>query len=392
MDLILALGLTAIAFGNLFLPGELQSLGGADYLVLVIGLMCAAALSRLLPALSSPYPWVVGIIVVLVALPGFVVGEISSYGFTKAVTFGLVVLLLFASAALDDPPRAVRVVLTVGLALAVIVSVMVVFFGQTAENGRVSILGLNPVGVSRLAGVGLVTAAILFVGGHRGGLLSRPALVGAATITAAAVVTTGSRGPIVSALLAVGVCVVLLLVARRVRKRWIALAGVLVLVLMIAANRFGDRSVDLLGAGRGDSGRNILYDAAFLVMSQSPLGLGWGNFGTMFGWANGEIFYPHNIFLEFGSEGGMVAFVGMAAIFAGVACVGARAYLRKNSLVTLIALSLYIYALVNAQFSSDIVGNRMLWVFLAVVLALGRFEKIWSRPQVLARTQESGMS
>ncbi len=132
----------------------------------------------------------------------------------------------------------------------------------------------------------------------------------------------------------------------------------------------------------GDSGRSGIYSFTLAEAISNPEGIGWGGFpGIAWRWGSqADRIYPHNILLELLVEGGVVAFLGFGLVFIFAMWRGTRSYLLSKDGLELATIGIYIYALTNAQFSSDLVGNRMLWVSLGLVLALSRRNRI---PEVL---------
>jgi O-antigen ligase len=81
----------------------------------------------------------------------------------------------------------------------------------------------------------------------------------------------------------------------------------------------------------------------------------------------GDAQYPHNMILEVLAEGGVLALIGLAVLLTI-----SWKRLRKNSadLGGQITLGLWLLAFGSAMTSSDIVGNRFVWVMIGVGLSL----------------------
>ncbi len=369
LDGALVAGLVMVGLGNLAVPASLQTLLGPDYLLIAFGLLGLAVILRLRTSILRRPPWAVAAILGLSAVPGFIVGPQSDYGMQKVQTFVIIVVLLIAAASLSDVERGARHVMTATIVIALLFALLMILASERLPNDRVTLVGLNPVGVARLIALGgaLLVATLVTWARGRNAL----ATLGVAGLVLCTVATalTGSRAPLLSAAVAGGA--VWLARQRTSHRRpfwrspvsWVVLALV-GFVLGVAAALGTLTSL----ASRGASGRSELYSAAVSSIVADPLGLGWGNFGSLVG-RDDAVVYPHNLYLEAAVEGGMLAFAAMAAVTAWclvLAVTNFRATLHASSLMV---LAFYVFALANAQFSSDIVGNRMLWVAMALVVA-----------------------
>lgn len=368
-DIVTALALSAFGFANLALPAEAQQVEGVHYLLIVMGVLGLTVLVRLKSSLATPRAWLISSGIVLGVLPGFLVAQDTEYGVQKLQTMVLIVLSILAASSMRDSRLGTAWMAGTGFGIALLFALLVVFGGVMAENGRVSVLGLNPVGVARLTALGAAIAAVLLLAMAGRRPLQRLALVAAVLMCVAATVITGSRGPLLAAAVAVLIGLFSITTGRGARVLWALLAvGALGLAV-----QFGwiDPSTGLGWAtSRADAGRSDLYAEAFRVMTTQPLGVGWGNFGSVYGWTDGGL-YPHNLYLEVGAEGGLLALAVFAVLTVLSLIWAVRNYRRSQSPIDLLLLAIYVYAVVNAQFSSDIVGNRMLWMAIAFVIARG---------------------
>lgn len=382
-DLFLAIALALLGVGNLMVPPDFDAVLGVDYLILVVAALGLVVLLRLPILVERGRTWVFCASILLVAAPGFVVAPIGGYGISKAQSFVLIALAVVGASAFRFPARGIRAVLVVMSVASVWLAIMVMAAGNTTSSGRVSVLGLNPVGVARLTGVFIVVGAAVLLA-TRTRFATGLAVLAGIGICLAATVTTGSRGPIVAAFAGAFAILLLALRARQARARWLVIATAIGVAAFALALR-----ADLGGLARildaGDSGRSGLYEVASQIALTHPLGIGWGMFAE-YGWQwvseDGRL-YPHNLFLEVWMEGGIIALVGFSVIILVVLKMGVSAYLTSPEPLRAVVVSIFIYALVNAQFSSDVVGNRLLWVSMGLVVALaGRERAVPVEPRV----------
>jgi O-antigen ligase len=233
------------------------------------------------------------------------------------------------------------------------------------STGRRTPLGLNSIGAGRVIGAGfiLVIAALTAPCSRRRVLplilLSLPLGFG--------LVLTGSRGPVAGVAAAV-----LFLLWRHPRLRLrlkVALTGLLLTLGYLAYSALlaaGARAVSSVGTGR-----SRLYADAVDVAIAHPAGIGWGNFYRYVQYLpgaseQGEPLYAHNIFLEFWIEAGVA---GALLFVAFLAVVASRALRQTETPLGSALGALALSLLVGALFSSDIIGNRMMWVVFGAILA-----------------------
>ncbi|GAB3143869.1 O-antigen ligase family protein [Marisediminicola antarctica] len=370
-DPVLATALVAVGFGNLILPAVVQDAGPIDYLLvsLAVCILFVALGVRIVIGRLRCAEFV--LLFCLAAVPAFFVAPLNGYGITKALAFGIAAILMVAPSAFRRPTVPYRLVLLLIGASSAVLTVLLFVFGEPTSSGRFSVFDLNPIAVARSCALLAVIAVAVSMTHWRLLGRSRWVLLTAALVALACVIATGSRGPLLSAVLALGGLVVVLVLLRRIGGRVVAIlaatgaAGVGVLAVV---------SPD--GLGRilrlGDSGRGDLFAGTLTAFMENPLGIGWGNLANYlpeYGTPDGFTLYPHNIFLEIGSEGGVFALIAFVALIVSAIVVVVKAA-KDEIAVAPALLAVLLFALANAQFSSDIVGNRLLWLALGLIFAL----------------------
>jgi O-antigen ligase len=129
----------------------------------------------------------------------------------------------------------------------------------------------------------------------------------------------------------------------------------------------GTRLLSIASTGRFDR-----WTQAVDVAWHHPLGVGLGNLYrhvevTGSAVNQGIRQYPHNILLEAAAEGGWIALVALLYVL----FVSGRLLWRDASDgVGRAAIALFAFAISNAMLSSDLVGNRLVWVSIGMALAL----------------------
>ncbi|MGQ9516287.1 MAG: O-antigen ligase family protein, partial [Anaerolineae bacterium] len=269
---------------------------------------------------------------------------------------------------------------------------------QMQAVGRLTAFGGNPIWTARLLCVaGLV---MLWWPG-----LSYWIKVPTAAAFFAVAVFTGSRGPLLNG----GLVIVLALLGRAVYSRRRGAAGqwlilFLVLVLVVGAGFLALRAIaseqaavnpyspfvrifaDTPETEASTETRLVLYQIALEQFGQHPfLGIGLGGMANVL--QSAGVVYPHNLFLEFASETGIIGLL-LHASGLGMAFFGAVPYLRSSESRTrentAVGLMLFLFALLNAQVSGDMVGNKMLWFSMGYLNGLIS-EGGWGVPGLLRR-------
>ena len=258
----------------------------------------------------------------------------------------------------------------------VFTAVMLLALGETQTfPGRTSYMALNPIALGRM--VSYAALVLLVVGLASHGLHRLLWLtVGASLLATAAL--TGSRGPLLAAVLA------LLFMTICRRGAMPARIGATTLaIITLAAALFITRS-EAGGVGRlalsDSTGRAELWGTSLESFATHPLGIGLGNLREAFpaGSMPSSNVYSHNFFLEAAVEGGAILLLWLLFLL-GVAT--KKALGADNTTQSQILTALFLAALINAQFSSDFIGSRFLWVMVFLIVAINSRSAAQDRPQ-----------
>jgi len=273
-----------------------------------------------------------------------------------------------------EDPRAKRLFLWSTIFCSSLMGVLAAFSPDLlaqSEFGRFNLDGATTIGTARVFGAGVVVATILALTGSRGRWWW--ALV--AAVFMGLTISVGSRGPVISVLIAVSAALLLMKTVRR-RRVWafsqlLVAVGLMAYSSAVSPTAASDRVRLFLSGDETDVAREFLFSEAWRQITMDPLGVGWGGFGVTHsfdGFNAGQATYPHNIFLEIAVEGGWIA----ALSFLLVAMLAIRGLVIGSTTPESAALlGLGVYWLAVAQTSSDVNGNRMTWVVLALGL-IGR--------------------
>lgn len=296
---------------------------------------------------------------------------VTDYGSRKVPELFILALLLSIGGAMLilRGPRERRLWLQLNVALGVLVLAMAVVFPNVyvSASNRLAIDGGNTINAGRATGAAVVVLLVWALARRRRRLLA----LGTAAVLAGATFYIGSRGPLVAALVAV--VVVVAFSGGRGRGGRILLGGA-----AVASTVYMALQLDLVAdrvfttADGSANARRRLWDESLALMGEHPLGIGWGNLfhhlpsGVVLRKA-GEEQYPHNLLLEVGVEAGWLALAALVVVLL-------VAFVRQRRAATnpteMAMLGLLVFHTVNAMVSSDVAGNRGMWVAIGAALIL----------------------
>ncbi|PFG39026.1 O-antigen ligase-like membrane protein [Georgenia soli] len=277
-------------------------------------------------------------------------------------------VIAWAALQLLQQPKA-RLTFLWTLALCgIAVSAVLLLFGEVDSfAGRSSVSGLNPIGLGRMAALGALLTGVAAVSTQGARRLSLLAVCGFTTYSAA---TTGSRGPILAAAIAL---LLATLVGRRSASRLTRAFGagaVLTLGYALLTSTATDATARIFSDD--SSGRTQLWSESLTVAREHPGGIGFGNlYGHItpppWSLSTGYTEYSHNMLLEAAVEGGWVALAGLVLVLV----ISLKALVSQVTCPNGIAmLAVFVFSVANASVSSDLVGNRLMWVMIGAGLAL----------------------
>ena len=371
-------GLMFLAFSYLdVIAGRLVPF---DVTLVAAGITGFAVYLRVITERSEP-PKGLGIILILwVAFLIGVHGSTSSEYASSKVTSLFTLALLCALGGLyilrSSEARAWWLKLNVAIG-AVTAAVAYFLPNQEASEtfDRLAIEGGSAISTGRAAGAAFVVLVVVALQGGR----YRKVSILAAIALSLIMVDTGSRGPLLASVIAV-------LVAAMAPTRG-RFARVLLGVSAVGASAYLAVATDLVAervTTLGQSGQNRLYfwELTWNASIESPLGVGWGGLQSYLPALRD---YPHNVLLETFAEASWIAgIILVVALWIGLRRQRAAAV---GGIVEMAMLGLLVFHLLNAMVSSDVPGNRGLWVSLgaALVVVVSRHEPS-SQPEEITRS------
>jgi O-antigen ligase len=310
---------------------------------------------------------------ILMLVVGFVCSALNSEYVTELRyayeyrTLLLIVLMTFIAAHLYHKPKTLPIILN-----SYIASMLVVFYlvstgnGVTYEHGRLLLFGENP----NVMGAKAALAFLIAISGLINKFsFTRLIVIGAICIPFVGLVaTSGSRGAFVSMFL--GLAVLLYFRRTSVLNKWIliivaAFGSTLLITYLLETNPLmADRLLETVEDG--DTGRNVLWDAAFdIIKDNLIIGAGFeGVIPKMYQYS-GIYLVPHNIFLYvFIAAGlpGIILFMIFLFRLAKMLFVHFKATGESLNLV------LFVIVIFNMSKQGGSIRKILFWFFFAVLI------------------------
>ncbi len=143
-----------------------------------------------------------------------------------------------------------------------------------------------------------------------------------------------------------------------------------------------ERIVEFIGNGgidwSGTSGRDTIYQNAFLLIEESPL-FGYGiTGGSYYG-----VPQAHNLFLDILIEGGSVFFLFSISIF--IVFLRKMIILIKGDRRFILLAAIFLGDFVNLMFSTIYWRSTAIWFVLAYVLSFRKYKEVSNESKVLSR-------
>ena len=254
---------------------------------------------------------------------------------------------------------------------------------------RVSILGANPIAVSTFLAIGAGMIVILINrSAYKYWLLYVPIL----GILITAIIATGSRGPLLSFLL--GVLLFGIFFEKTNQKKMLLFFSVSVVLIALAllvlpenlSERYlnyttGDLVIQREGVKRLSTIATRLQYWGLSVnewmrnIKTVLIGVGSGGFSSFYILRDYK-FYPHNMFFEVLLELGIIGLSLLVLFWYKISkMLFSIKKIDRISIVSSMWIIAAIIRFLGAQFSGDINGNRVVWMFAAIALTSVYYEK-----------------
>lgn len=242
--------------------------------------------------------------------------------------------------------------------------------------GSVMVFGSDYLALGRVVGT---SAIILFCNLVLKKMKFKTRLLGFVVLISMLVsmVVSGGRGPILFLLVTFAI---FLLFNVRLTKGYLfmlaALSGATFYLLKTSSDIFNTLLIRIGHAlnrsdhGSSISGRIDRFDTAFEMINNKPIfGYGIDGFTKVYNSRPNE--YPHNIFLEITSELGFIGLIIFSSILFLMSFRFWNHYrfvkYGENKILAWICISLFLYHFLNANVSGSLLGNRVMFTFVALL-------------------------
>ncbi len=244
------------------------------------------------------------------------------------------------------------------------------FFGY--YGGRLSVLGLNPIWVSRYLSYAILVEIyflLKYTKNFSQNIGKVIVLSLAIIVQLNLVISSGSRGPILGLIMAVAVMLII-----RFRIKAVIVLTIMLIVLILFSGSFvifpqemTSRILTAEDTGKITAGVRILSNiqAIQYFWDNKIFGIGFGSYTI-----GGDIFetlrYPHNIFTEILAETGLIGFLLFMTIIIMILKVFFTNWRNIDLNLRLLIIGFMISSTVNASLSGHIGGNSYFWFSLGM--------------------------
>jgi O-antigen ligase len=376
-------------------PSGFITFAVAAWLVLAVAFAAIRGEDAFAPRALLSVPVIATVVLGIVLIVGSSASDAPAYASTKVQLFLVLnVVSLVAGVVVGRSRRDFELFRLLALVVGAITAVALIrglAAGSLAPTvgGRFGLTQhANPIGLGRAAAEAILIGISIVVAS--GSPFRRLLALGAMPLIAVSFIAAGSRGPVLGLVVGAVALIGMTLRERTGRRRSVLLAVAFVagalLVTQLVPNQNIQRSLSVLtgsGEGLSSNGRAELWGTAEKAFGDhSIVGVGTGGFAAL----HPLEVYPHNIFLEVGSELGVVGLLPLAAfllatMFAIVRTLRLAPPGDRGDVA--LAAALFFAALVNAQVSGDITVNDSVWLAAGLVLGVAqRYGGTGREPQV----------
>lgn len=310
---------------------------------------------------------------VLMLVVGFINSALNSEYVTELKlayeyrTLLLIVLMTFIAAHLYMKPRTLPMVLNSYLASMLLVFLLVSFGnGVTYENDRLLLFGENPNMMGAKAALAFLIAISQVINKFS---IKRLVVIGAVCIPFVSLVaTSGSRGAFVSMFL--GLAVLLWFSNTSVPKKMALIifgvlgSSMLITYLLESNPLLAQRFLETVE--KGDTGRNVLWDAAFNIIKDNiMIGAGFeGVIPRMYEYS-GIYLVPHNIFLYVFIAAGLPGIILFMIFLARLTKLLVAHFKQSGNSLNLV---IFVIVIFNMSKQGGSIRKILFWFFFAVLI------------------------
>ncbi|NQV16167.1 O-antigen ligase family protein [bacterium] len=262
----------------------------------------------------------------------------------------------------------------VALGLVLLSSILILTSNKYSST-RFNMSGtVNPIWIARVIGVGILIS-LYKIQFYRDDMTKRMLYIVFIMMSLWIMVLTGSRAPLISVFIS-SVILVLYIVERSRKTKFLTAFGSLFLaisLLFMIPTEIMVSKYSTIGSRVSTLQRFALWERALEVTGANLfLGKGTGGFQSLSG---GFTKYPHNIFLEASSELGLIGLIIMISFILRPLW-KTKEIINKQRAFGILIFCLWLFNLLNAQFSGDFTGNYLLWFCVGSWIELSSSEEV----------------
>lgn len=265
---------------------------------------------------------------------------------------------------------------------------------KPGEFGFTSAFGSNYLAVGRIIGPAFIFVSIYYF--NKANFVQKLLLIPILILQIFGLFISGGRGPVIAVILSLLITFIVIfllnfkniLCKKSISKNFarfysfssiILTIGVFIILFFYEYFTTFFERITLLHemAGASAEGRILRYKTALSYLSQFPItitGLGLGGFSIKYaGFDDKRGDYPHNIFLEIGSELGFFSLLSfIILLFLTTKKIIKKIEVSNNKLPEIFFLNvaifcLFLNSLINSSISGDINDNRLLFFFISLI-------------------------
>lgn len=309
----------------------------------------------------------------LLLVVGFICSAINSEYVTALKhaiayrTLLLLVLMTFIAAHLYCKPKILPVVLNSYVASMLLVFLLVTLGeGVTIAHGRILLFGENPNIMGAKASLAFLIAISRLINKFS---IKRLILNSAVCIPLTALVaTSGSRGAFISMFL--GLAVLLWFRKTGILQKWVLIifgalaSGMLIIYLLESNPIMAERMLETVE--KGDTGRNVLWDAAFNIIGDNIIiGVGFEGVIPMMYKYSGIYLVPHNIFLYVFIAAGLPGIILFMSFLVRLTKLLLLHFKKFGDSLNLV---LFVIVIFNMSKQGGSIGKTLFWFFFGVLI------------------------
>lgn len=309
----------------------------------------------------------------LLLVVGFICSAINSEYVTALKhafayrTLLLLVLMTFIAAHLYCKPKILPVVLNSYVASLLLVFLLVTLGeGVTIAHGRILLFGENPNIMGAKASLAFLIAISRLINKFS---IKRLILNSAVCIPLTALVaTSGSRGAFISMFL--GLAVLLWFRKTGILQKWVLIifgalaSGMLIIYLLESNPIMAERMLETVE--KGDTGRNVLWDAAFNIIGDNIIiGVGFEGVIPMMYKYSGINLVPHNIFLYVFIAAGLPGIILFMSFLVRLTKLLLLHFKKFGDSLNLV---LFVIVIFNMSKQGGSIGKTLFWFFFGVLI------------------------